>query len=169
MRDADAIRLPPVSGERMATSDTATATITLRVVGHALPGADAANRPTLHVGVQRGSETIDLVPATAGTAVFTCPLQVVPGAGSRFDVRGPFVHGKPGARFIYLVWGDLAADGAFVMTQRLKIGLSNLDASLIAAAQAPNAVLEASLALTDARGRPRAATVPPDAIAWSVH
>lgn len=144
------------------------ATITLRIVGHALP-ADAANRSTLHVGVQRRRETVDLVPAGAATAVFTCPIDVVTRNGSGFDFRGPFVQGKAGARFVYLVWGDVAEDGAFAMTQRAKIGLSTLDDGLVRAAQAPDAVLEASLRLTDERGRPVAATVPPAAITWTVH
>lgn len=144
------------------------ATITLRIVGHTLPGLNAGNRRNLHIGVQRGAAAVDLVPADARTATFTIPVRLVPGADSRSDFRGPFVHGKPGARFLYLTWGDVAEDGRFEMVQRLKIGLSGMDEAMIAAALEPDAVLQGSLSLTDQRGRPISASVPSGWIDWAV-
>ena len=144
------------------------ATITLRIVGHSLPGLDAANRHNLHIGVQRAAEAIDLVPANAPTASFTIPVRLETDTESRRDFRGPFVHGKPGARFLYLVWGDLAEDGSFDMVQRLKIGLSGLDDTVIAAARQPGVVLQGSLSLTDQKGRPISASVPAGWIDWAL-
>lgn len=144
------------------------ATMTLRIVGHSLPGLNAANRRNLHIGVQRAAEAVDLAPADARTVAFTIPVRLEKDAGSGFDFRGPFVHGKPGARFLYLTWGDVAEDGSFEMVQRLKIGLSGLDDAMIAAAREPDVVLQGSLSLTDQRGRPMSASVPADWIDWAV-
>lgn len=144
------------------------ATMTLRIVGHSLPGLNAADRRNLHIGVQRAAEVVDRTPADARTVTFTIPVRLETDAGVRFDFRGPFVHGKTGARFLYLTWGDITEDGAFEMVQRLKIGLSALDAAMIAAAQEPDVVLQGSLSLTDQRGRPMSASVPADWIDWAL-
>jgi hypothetical protein len=41
------------------------------------------------------------------------------------------VQGRPGARFVYLTWGDVAEDGSFTMFRRAKLMLADLE-SLIA-------------------------------------
>lgn len=152
----------------MSTTSTAAAPITIRIVGHTLPGRDFGDRRNVHVGIQRKAEAVDLVSGDAGMAAFTIPVGVVPGTGSRFDVRGPFVQGKAGARFLYLTWGDVDTDGTFAMFRRLKIDLSGIDEELIAAAQEPDAVLEGSLSLSDHRGEPVCSSLPPGWIRWAV-
>lgn len=150
------------------STTTTTAAITIRLVGHTLPGLDIGDQHNVHIGVQRKAETGDLVAGDAGTAVFTIPVDVVTGKDSRFAFRGPFVQGKARARFIYLAWGDVDADGVFAMSRRLKIHLSTLDEDMIAAAREPNAVLEGSLSLSDQSGGPVCASLPPGWIRWTV-
>jgi len=152
----------------MTPTPESQATMTVRIVGHSLPGLNAANRRNLHIGVQRGAEAVDLAPADARTVTFTIPVRLEMDATARLDFRGPSVHGKPGARFLYLTWGDIAEDGRFEMVQRLKIGLSGLDEAMIAAAREPGVVLQGSLGLTDQRGRPMSASVPAGRIDWAV-
>jgi len=81
------------------------------------------------------------------------------------DIRGPAVHGKRGERFLYLTWGDVAADGTFTMFRRAKLMFADIDADVLDRAIA-GGVLVASISLTDERGGPRCARVRPPAISW---
>lgn len=158
-----------VSGMRdMSMTSTAAAPITIRIVGHTLPGRDFGDRRNVHVGIQRKAEAVDLVPGDAERAEFTIPVDVVPGKDARCDFRGPFVQGKAGGRFLYLTWGNVDMNGAFAMFRRLKIDLSGIDEELIATAQEPDAVLEGSLSLSDQRGEPVCSSLPPGWIRWAV-
>ena len=62
------------------------------------------------------------------SAQWALDVAVVGTAGDR-DFRGPAVQGKRGERFVYLTWGDVAADGAFVMFRRAKLMLADVDAA----------------------------------------
>ena len=68
----------------------------------------------IHVGVQwreRCEELLDLQLGDAAAA--TRALKVAASAtASGWDLRGPYVQGRPGRRFIYLPWGTVD-DGAF--------------------------------------------------------
>ena len=113
----------------------------------------------MHVGVQRGREAEQLVPGDAAEAVFDLsftPLE--PG-----EARGPFVHGRRGERFVYLVWVS-GPDRA--MFRRLKLLLADVPADVWVAAQRPGHRLEAHLGLTDGRGGPRCARVVPPVVVW---
>ncbi len=82
-----------------------------------------------------------------------------------FDVKGPYVQGPPGGRFIYLNWGTVD-DGSFTMFRRAKLWLNSVPAEVLAASL--DGVLVGRLGLTDARGNPRCAAVRPPVIEWSV-
>ena len=81
------------------------------------------------------------------------------------DVRGPYIQGGPGRRFVYLAWGELDDAGTFTMFRRAKLWLDGVDAATAHDAVAGGR-LTARLGLTDAAGRPLCATVRPPAIAW---
>jgi len=83
------------------------------------------------------------------------------------DVKGPYVQGAPGGRFIYLSWGTVDARGVFTMFRRAKLMLDAVPADVLDAA-ARGDVLVACLGLTDACGEPRCARVVPPAITWTV-
>lgn len=82
------------------------------------------------------------------------------------DFRGPYVHGKPGDRFLYLNWGTVAADGSFSLFRRAKLSLSGVDETLVAKALRGAGVLACTVNLTDAKGHPLGARVRPPGIAW---
>jgi hypothetical protein len=121
-------------------------------------------RGHVHVGVQRKTEVVDRFPADAASATWQFEV------GSRevdglLDVGGPYVHGRPGARFLYLSWG--AVDGAeFAMFRRIKLMFGDVPAELLRAAHEGDGVLVGRLGLTDSKGGPRAARVRPPDVVW---
>ncbi len=107
------------------------------------------------------------MPGDAPSARWALDVAVVETAGDR-DFRGPAVQGKRGERFVYLTWGDVAADGTFAMFRRAKLMLADVDASLLDAAHHDDRTLVATVDLSDERGGPRCARVRPPAIEWSL-
>lgn len=144
----------------------------IRIEGSDLPGrrggveADALRRRNVHVGVQCRAEVVDRFPADA--VAVTWEFEV----GSRevdglLDVGGPYVHGRPGARFLYLSWGAVVGD-EFAMFRRIKLMFGDVPTALLRSAHDGDGVLVAHLALTDAKGEPRAARIRPPAVEWAV-
>ncbi|HEY0002109.1 MAG TPA: DUF5990 family protein [Actinoplanes sp.] len=144
----------------------------IRIEGYDLPGrragaaADALRLGNVHVGVQRRSEVIERVPATAESAVweFEVAGREVDGL---LDVGGPWVHGRPGARFLYLSWGGVDGE-TFAMFRRAKLMFGDVPTAVLRAAHEGAGVLVGSLGLTDAFGDPRCARVRPPDIVWVV-
>jgi hypothetical protein len=139
-------------------------TVRFRIVGTDMPGLECTraqgfevDRTNVHVGIQRGSEVIDLVPGDAAEARFEIDVPVKAG---RFG--GPFVHGQRGERFLYLSWGELADGGAFTMFRRAKIHLDTLDAVAL-----EGTIVEGLLKMSDAATGPVCASVRPPAIRWT--
>jgi hypothetical protein len=130
----------------------------LEIRGHHLPGrsfeADDGPCRAVHVGVQLGREPAQLVPGDAEAAVWRLELTPVP-VGGGTDYRGPAVQGRRGARFVYLTWGDVDADGGFRMFRRAKLMLADLP-------DAEHVVAEVHL--TDECGGPRCARLRPPAL-----
>ena len=141
------------------------ATLRLRLVGHSLPGRRFSCYEPVVLGVQRGREVVDLVAGDAGAAVFALTVEAVLRDGA-LDFRGPYAHGKPGDRFLYLSWGTLAPDGRFAMFRRAKLRLADIPAAAIERALAGDVMLEGTLGLTSDRGGPLCAAVRPPRIAW---
>ena len=143
----------------------------IRIEGSDLPGcrvgaeADALRRNNVQVGVQRRTEVVDRFPADAESAIWEFEV------GSRevdglLDVSGPYVHGRPGARFLYLSWG--AIDGAeFAMFRRAKLMFCDVPTELLRAAHNGDTVLVGRLGLTDSKGGSRAARVRPPDVVWA--
>lgn len=148
----------------------------LRIRGHTLPGRRCAGLPgiakpvydEIHVGVQRKHEVVNLVPGDAPEAAWDLQLDVVTGRDGSPDFRGPWVHGKPGERFLYLNWGERGPAGQLSMFRRAKLWLTTIDPVLLQQAIADDAVVEGRLPLTDRRGHPLCASVRPPTIQWSL-
>ena len=118
-----------------------------------LPGGD------VRVGVQRKGrpdEVLDPVPGGAAGATWTVECRV---RGD--DVTGPYVEGRPGARFVYLSW---RRDGA--MFRRAKLMLDAVPTDVLRAAERSGSLV-ARLRLTDANGGPLCAAVRPPVVTWS--
>ena len=144
----------------------------IRIEGSDLPGrragpeADALRLGNVHVGVQRRAEVVDRVPADAPAATWhlDVPTRAVDGL---LDVGGPWVHGRPGARFLYLSWGAVEGD-RFAMFRRAKLLFGDIPTALLRAAHDGGGVLVARLGLTDAQGGPLCARVRPPDVRWSL-
>lgn len=142
----------------------------IRIEGSDLPGrgdgeeAARLRRDHVHVGVQRKAEVIDRVPAAAPAAAwrFEVTSREIDGL---LDVGGPWVHGRPGARFLYLAWGAVDGPG-FAMFRRAKLLFGDIPTELLRAAHEGDGVLVGRLGLTDGDGGPRCARVRPPDIAW---
>lgn len=76
------------------------------------------------------------------------------------DLRGPYVHGRRGARFLYLSW--VHAPGG--MFRRAKLVLDSVPGDLLAAG-GPG--LRGRVGLTMSDGSPLCAAVRPPQISWS--
>src|SRR5688572_1145252 len=146
----------------------------LRIVGRDLPGrafhdvgSSDCRWDNVHVGVQRKREVVDLVPGDAPEVIFDLDIALRRGRDGEPDPGGPFVHGRPGERFVYLSWGAVGADGGFEMFRRLKLWLRGLDPELLDEAAQEGHRLQAELTLTDGRGGPRCGGAKPDAVSWS--
>ena len=144
----------------------------IRIEGRDLPAqragaqADALRLANVHVGVQKGREAVDLVPAWALAAAWEFDVTSRE-VDELLDVGGPWVHGRPGARFLYLTWGNVTPS-AFEMFRRAKLLFGDVPTATLRAAHEGAGVLTAELALTDELGGPVSARVRPPAIVWSV-
>jgi hypothetical protein len=147
--------------------------VRIRVEGSDLPGrpggieADALRRNNVQVGVQRRAEVVDRFPADAESATweFEVDSREIDGL---LDVGGPYVHGRPGARFLYLSWGAVTGT-EFGMFRRVKLMFGDVPTDLLRAAHDGDGVLVGRLGLTDGNGRPRSARVRPPDVVWVVH
>jgi hypothetical protein len=146
--------------------------VLVRIEGTDLPGraagaeADRLRLGNVHVGVQRKAEVVSRVPATAESArwEFEVTSREVDGL---LDVGGPWVHGRPGARFLYLSWGAVSGE-AFAMFRRAKLLFGDIPTDLLRRAHDDEGTLVATLGLTDAEGGPRCARVRPPDITWTL-
>ncbi|WP_435826802.1 DUF5990 family protein [Nocardia fluminea] len=144
--------------------------VRIRIVGTHLPGSSC--RPpgietaysNIHVGVQRKNrpqELLDLQRGDAETVTWTVECTV-----DETGIRGPYVQGRPGERFLYLSWVTVDDAATRTMFRRAKLMLAGVPAQTLSAA-IESGVLEARLGLTDATGNPLCARVEPASIRWT--
>jgi hypothetical protein len=148
--------------------------IQVTITGSGLPGRDirpAGNFPgahNIHVGIQHRDHPGDLLgltPGDAPSAHWTFDATATP-AENGTDITGPYIQGRPGARFIYLSWGTVADDGTFTMFRQAKLRLDAIDPATLDAARRYGTLI-ASLKLTDTKGHPLAAALRPPHIHWT--
>ena len=139
----------------------------VRIVGRDLPGLTCGEHTNVHLGVQRRQEIIDIVRGDADSAVFEMPIDVVRKPEGDVDYRGPFVHGKRGARFFYLSWGDVSPDGIFTMFGRAKLNFAAMPADVLAAIERGGSVT-GQIGLTGKRGGPLYASISRDSFTWTI-
>jgi hypothetical protein len=137
----------------------------MRIEGRDLPGGDELRLRNVHVGVQRKAEVVERFPVTATEATWEFDVTVREVDGL-LDVGGPFVHGRPGARFVYLSWGNVSGN-SFEMFRRAKLMFGDIPTALLREAYEKGGLLAGELGLTDECGDPRCARVRPPDIVWS--
>ncbi|WP_307618819.1 DUF5990 family protein [Streptomyces sp. V3I7] len=132
------------------------------------PAAGAEAYAGIHVAVQRRErpgELLGLQPGDGPSASWEleCTATATPNG---MDIKGPYVQGRPGGRFVYLSWGTVDDAGTFTMFRRAKLLLDAVPAEVMAAATG-SGLLTGRLGLTDACGMPLCARVVPPAINWT--
>jgi hypothetical protein len=118
--------------------------------------------------VQRRGKSDDLfglVRGDAGSATWTLECTVTPTSAGN-DLKGPYIQGPPGGRFIYLSWGSVAGAGSFGMFRRAKLWLDTIPPEVLRDA-VDRGVLVGRVGLTDRQGNPLCASVRPPTITWS--
>jgi len=110
-------------------------------------------------------ELLGLLPGDAPGATWTLDCTVSPAANG-VDVKGPYVQGPPGGRFIYLSWGTVDDARVFKLLRRAKLWLDAIPSDVLRDA-VDRGVLVACVGLTDQKGNPLCAAVRPPTIDWS--
>ncbi|TQF06963.1 monooxygenase [Kitasatospora acidiphila] len=146
----------------------------IRIDAFDLPGRTCGASPdfpgytNIHVAVQRKDrrdELLDPQPGDGATAAWTLDCTATPGPQG-IDLKGPYIQGRPGGRFIYLSWGTVDEAGTFTLFRRAKLMLDAIDSATVDAATRSGLLL-GRLRLTDAKGHPLCAAVRPPLIEWS--
>ncbi len=144
-------------------------TINVTIVARHVRRGGRGRPGEVFVGVQCRKEVVSRVPADTDEAHFELTVAVVEGRNG-VDFRGPFVHGTPGERFLYLSWGMVEADGDYEMFSRAKLRLEgpNGPSNDVAAAMAGGNAVRADVDLVRADGRPVSGQLGPPYLIWSV-
>ncbi|MEU1684802.1 DUF5990 family protein [Micromonospora sp. NPDC005707] len=144
----------------------------IRIEGSDLPGrragaeADLLRLRDVQVGMQRRAEVVDRIPADAREAAWQVEVTSREVDGL-LDVGGPWVHGRLGARFLYLSWGSVT-DDRFELFRRAKLMFGDIPTEVLRAGHDGAGVLVGRLRLTGADGGPICARVRPPDISWTL-
>jgi hypothetical protein len=159
---------------RLGPADTGD--VLIRIEGTDLPGNSCGPSPErpgghrgIHVGLQRRNKPGELLGVTAGEASATTwalDAVVTPVPDGPADLKGPYIQGPPGGRFIYLNWGTVDGPGEFTMFRRAKLWLNAVPPEVLSSALELGALV-GRLGLTDAKGNPICASIRPPLIEWS--
>jgi Family of unknown function (DUF5990) len=149
--------------------------VQIRIEGTDLPGRSCGPSPdapggyhNIHVGVQRRNrrdELLGLVAGDASSAIWTLECNVTRSA-TDVDLKGPYIQGPPGGRFIYLSWGTVDDATQFTLFRRAKLWLGGIPPNVLDRAL-DGGLLVGRLGLTDRKGHPLCAAVRPPIIEWS--
>ena len=144
----------------------------IEIEAHDLPGRScgpSSDSPggyhNVHVGVQRRNAREALLNLVAGDAPSASWSFECTPSGDGTDLKGPYIQGSPGGRFVYLAWGAVDSNDAFRMFRRAKLMLDAVPPDVLTDAIA-SGTLVARLGLTDRKGQPVCAAVRPPAIEW---
>ena len=150
------------------------ADVQIRIEATDLPGIGCGPSPdapggyhNVHVGVQRRNkrdELLGLVAGDASSATWTLDCNAVP-LPSGVDLKGPYIQGRSGAKFIYLSWGTVDDAQGFTLFRRAKLWLDAIPPAVIESA-VERGLLVGRLGLTDRKGNPLCAAVRPPMIEW---
>jgi hypothetical protein len=130
-------------------------------------GRECIYKP-VHLGIQRGIEVIEAVPANRKRVVFEPQFRVSPLPDGKTNFLGPFAKGTPAERFFYLSWGVKNPFGTLTMFRRAKIHLSHLQWPEVKAAIDSGRQLSVTISMTDKRGGPRCASIRGEGLRWQL-
>ena len=150
----------------------------IRIEGTDLPGRSCGPSTdvpggyhNIHVGVQRRGkrdELLGLTPGDAPAATWTIEGQLSGGKDpdGPADVRGRYIQGPPGGRFIYLNWVTVEDGAGPRLFRRAKLWLDGVPPAVLEEA-ARTGLLVGRLGLTDPKGYPTCSAGRPPTIEWS--
>jgi hypothetical protein len=107
---------------------------------------------------------LGLLRADADAASWTFDCTTIATADG-VDVKGPYVQGPAGGRFIYLSWVTVDAGAEPTLFRRAKLWLDGVPPGVLDAA-VEGGLLVGRLGLTDSKGNPSCAAVRPPLIEW---
>jgi hypothetical protein len=139
-----------------------TGDLTIEVVCRHLPGIcfidrqnpGAEKREPVYLGIQKGNEVIEAVPADRKQVIFRPKFKIAKQPDGSPNFLGPFAKGTPQERFFYLSWGVMDKEGRFRMFRRAKIHLNHLKWNHLGAALNKNAPLKVVIDMTGHKGDP---------------
>jgi hypothetical protein len=147
----------------------------IRIEATRLPGNSCGPSPErpgghtgIHVGVQRTRQTDELlhpVRADARSASWTLPCTITDDPSGP-DVRGPYVGGSRGGRFVFLSWVTVDDEQTPSMFRRAKLCLDAVSPEVLADA-ATKCALVGRLDLADPKGNPLCGPVQTPIITWT--
>ena len=120
----------------------------------------------VYLGIQRGTEVIEMVPADRHRVVFRPEFRISKQRDGSPNFLGPFAQGRPADRFFYLSWGMKSEPEPFAMFRRLKIRLTHLEWPQIDRALDLDEPIVVRLKLTDDDGGPLCGTPDVSRIKW---
>ncbi len=135
--------------------------ITILIRCHDLPGVRFGERTAVRLGIQKGQDVVDDVLAEGDGVTFTATLRVGGRETGKPNFLGPYAHGKPEDRFLYLCWGERKA-GEWDSFRRAKVPLTHLSWHRLDQAWETGEPITLSLAMTDGRGGPACGSVKVD-------
>ncbi len=106
-----------------------------------------------------------MVPGDAPSATWTLDCTAA-ASSAGVDLKGRYIQGPPGGRFIYLSWGTVDDAQTFTLFRRAKLSFDAIPSPVIDSARRLG-MLVGRLGLTDAKGNPLCAAVRPPVITWS--
>jgi len=126
--------------------------------------------PGVTFAIQRGKD--ELLPpskVSAKSLVFDLSIRVAERKSGAPNVLGPYAHGKPDDRFLYLNSGTMAGQQDSSWTRRAKIKTAGISGKLVEQTfVTPGAVLEVQIDAHAKDGGPCCATVPLVNGGWKV-
>ena len=135
---------------------TFTKSITIRLACKTMPETPASEG-VLDIGIQDKAQTVHAGRMTkAGATYFECAVEARIDEGG-LDFRGPFVHGTPQSRFLYLSWKRRTVSEA-PWYWRVKIPLAGITEKNVSSLKSSDTLL------ADVTGRRPHAT---DPITWT--
>ncbi|MFY9609179.1 MAG: DUF5990 family protein [Blastocatellia bacterium] len=142
--------------------------LTIEVICTELPGIRFADYEPVYLGIQKGVDVIESVPADSKRVVFKPVFQIGKQADGSPNFLGPFAQGTPQQRFFYLSWGVMHQDQRFEMFRRAKIHLSHLRWEHVQKAISRGTALKVTVKATGTKGDPVCGSVKGANIEWRV-
>ncbi len=128
--------------------------IIIQIQCRKLPGTRFEQRTAVRLGIQKRREVIDDVPADADCVTFRAVLKVAESGTAKPNFLGPYVHGKPDDRFLYLCWGEWTERG-WDGFRRAKVSLKSLGWDRLNEAWGNGEPIKLTVEMTDTKGGPR--------------